>query len=115
MWSGAAMHEVGDHPTELLARVLLQEVPRTRSSPPPPSCRRPPAPRLAGWSRPAAPAMAAASTGAIGPVMGSPSLNAQRNGRSSSTSTDHAFWLATAPGSSGDVGTSNGNARAPAL
>ena len=53
---------------------------------------------------------------AVGPaVIGSPSLKAHRNGRSNCSSTSQAARLAAAAGSSGLVGTSSGNWRAPSL
>ena len=55
------------------------------------------------------------STGAIAPVIGSPSLKATRNGLSQRASTSHAARLAGAAGSSGRVGTSVGIALGAAL
>jgi hypothetical protein len=50
----------------------------------------------------------------MAPVMGSPSLNATRNGRSHSVSRCHAVRFASVAGSSGAVGTSVGMARTAA-
>ncbi len=70
---------------------------------------------MTGWSRPAAPGTAAFRMGAIAPVIGSRSLNATRNGLSQVRSRSQAARFAAVAGSSGDVGTSEGMARGPAL
>ena len=81
--------------------------------------RRPPAGsgrrrRSPGGSEPGAPAKAPRSTGAIPPVIGSPSLNATSSGVVAAVSAAHAARLASDAGSSGAVGTRSGMARGPA-
>ncbi len=68
---------------------------------------------MTGCSSPAAPGTSLRRIGAIAPVIGSPSLNAVRNGLSQRVSTSHAARLASAAGSSGRVGTRVGITRGP--
>ena len=93
-------HEVGDHPAQLRADVLLEEVAAAAQR----GVRQARAPGTTRWKTASPP-----------PVIGSPSLKAVRKGRSKRASDSHAARLAAAAGSSGAVGTSAGKARAPAV
>jgi hypothetical protein len=69
---------------------------------------------MTGWSMPCAPRIWLAKISAIGPVIGSLSLNATSIGVVLAHSAFHAAPLASAAGSSGVVGTRPGIARGAA-
>ncbi len=69
---------------------------------------------MTGWSMPCAPRIWLAKIPAIGPVIGSLSLNATSIGVVLSHSAFHAARLASVAGSFGVVGTRPGVARGPA-
>jgi hypothetical protein len=85
------------------------------SSGPRSSWRKWPAPSIVVWGCPAVPGMSSRSGRSAPLVMGSESLNAQRNGLSKLRSDSQASRLGFDSGSSGVAGTRVGNWRAPSL
>ena len=85
------------------------------SSSPLSSCRKwpPPVIVVCGW--PVGAGNRLLQHASAPPVIGSMSLNAVRKGFVQRRSTSHARRFGAAAGSSGEVGTSSGNCRAPAL